>query len=280
MQLDRYVRPALGSLRLQELSTPVIQRRYTEMLAQGLSARTVGLTHAILRRALQVTVHCDKLPYNPAAGVELPTKTRRPEGEADETEAGRFLKLAAEDRWGALSTLLLTTGLRPSEATALKWADLDPAARTLRVARTLKQVDGRWVFESPKKRNSRRQVALAEGTMWALDTLPRTGELMFVGDGGKPVGLRSVSDYHYKPLPKRAGIDPSLRLYDLRHTHATLLLVAGVNIKVVSERLGHASVTITLNTYSHVLPTMQQERAAKLNALLFSGDGVEERPYN
>ena len=294
MQLDRYVRPALGNRRLTELSTPVIQRLYTDMLARGLSARTVQLTHAILRRALQVAVHWDKLPYNPAAGVELPTKTRSSGGGADgeiadeskplkvmtDTQAGRFLKLAATDRWGALLTLLLTTGLRPSEAIALKWSDIDLAAQTLQVARTLKQVDGRWVFEPPKNRNSRRQVALAQGTVRALSTLPQTGELVFVGDAGKPVGLRSVIDYHYKPLLEQAGIDRSLRLYDLRHTHATLLLLAGVNIKVVSERLGHASVTITLNTYSHVLPTMQRESAAKLDAMLFDAGGAEERPYN
>ena len=277
-----------------ELSTSMIQRRYTEMLAQGLSARTVQLTHAILRRALQVAVHWDKLPFNPAAGVELPTKTRRNvNGETDEigdaskplrvmtdTQAGRFLKVAETDRWGALLTLLLTTGLRPSEAIALKWTDIDLAARTLQVARTLKQVDGRWIFEPPKNRNSSRQVALAHGTVRVLSDVPQISELVFVSDQGKPLGLRSVIEHHYKPLLKRAGIDQSLRLYDLRHTHATLLLLAGTNIKVVSERLGHASVTITLNTYSHVLPTMQRESAAKLDELLFSNEAVEERPYN
>lgn len=294
LQLDRYVRPALGSRRLMELSTPIIQRLYTEMLAQGLSARTVQLTHAILRRALQVAVQWDKLPYNPAAGVELPTTTkRRAAGDGEiidddskplqvmtEVQAERFLRVVVGDRWGALLTLLLTTGLRPSEAIALKWTDLDPAARTLQVARTLKQVDGRWVFEPPKTKHSRRQVALPLGTVRSLSTLPRVGELMFLSDAGKPVGLRSVIENHYKPLLKRAGIDTDLRLYDLRHTHATLLLLAGVNIKVVSERLGHASVTITLNTYSHVLPTMQRESAAKLDAMLFRGEEEETRAYN
>lgn len=294
LQLDRYVRPALGSRRLMELSTPIIQRRYTEMLAQGLSARTVQLTHAILRRALQVAVQWDKLPYNPAAGVELPTTTkRRADGNGEiidddskplqvmtEVQAERFLRVVVGDRWGVLLTLLLTTGLRPSEAIALKWTDLDPAARTLQVARTLKQVDGRWVFEPPKTKHSRRQVALPLGTVRSLSTLPRAGELMFMSDAGKPVGLRSVIENHYKPLLKRAGIDTDLRLYDLRHTHATLLLLAGVNIKVVSERLGHASVTITLNTYSHVLPTMQRESAAKLDAMLFRDEEEETRAYN
>ena len=298
LQLERYVRPALGSRRLMDLSTPLIQRMYTGMLERGLSARSVQLTHAILRRALKVAVQWDKLPYNPADGVELPKRCRQQQAQADdmgaikdesrplrvmtEEEANRFLRAAEDNHWGVFFTLLLTTGLRPSEAIALKWSDLDLQNRTLRVERTLKRVDGRWLFEPPKTKHSRRQVDLPPGTVRALSSLPRDTELVFTNDIGNPVDTNTVIKNYYKPLLKRVGVEADLRLYDLRHTHATLLLLAGVNIKVVSERLGHASVTITLNTYSHVLPTMQREGVDKLETMLFAaGEGGREgRVYN
>lgn len=106
--------------------------------------------------------------------------------------------------------------------------------------------------------------------------------LVFGSEDGQPAHERNILKRHYRPVLKAAELSPTLRLYDLRHTHATFLLIAGVHPKIVSERLGHSSISMTLDTYSHVLPTMQKESAAKLDAMLFKGDeeGEEERVYN
>lgn len=105
-------------------------------------------------------------------------------------------------------------------------------------------------------------------------------EPIFSTIDGTPLHERNVTVRHFKPLPKAAGLPKDLRLYDLRHTHATLLLIAGTYPKIVSERLGHSSVTLTLDTYSHVLPGMQRESAIKLNAMLFGDDAAEAEAYN
>ena len=109
---------------------------------------------------------------------------------------------------------------------------------------------------------------------------PAESELIFSTVNGMPLSEHNVIVRHFKPLLKAAGLSDTLRLYDLRHTYATLLLIAGTNPKIVSERLGHSSITLTLDTYCHMLPGMQRESASKLNAMLFSDDAVETRPYN
>lgn len=147
--------------------------------------------------------------------------------------------------------------------------DLDLSAGRLSVRRTVKKVDGRWLFEEPKMKSSRRTIDLPNGTMCLLADLERDGELIFTNGEAEPVSYRNVVEHHFKPILERAGLMPEVQLYDLRHTHATLLLIAGVHPKIVSERLGHASIQITLDTYSHVLPNMQRESAAKLDAMLF-----------
>ncbi len=109
---------------------------------------------------------------------------------------------------------------------------------------------------------------------------PVESELIFSTVDGTPLSERNVIVRHFKPLLKTADLPDTLRLYDLRHTHATLLLIAGTNPKIVSERLGHSSIILTLDTYSHVLPGMQRESASKLNAMLFADDAAETRAYN
>jgi integrase len=145
------------------------------------------------------------------------------------------------------------------------------------VRRTLKKFRGRWLFEDTKNKSSSRTIELPAGTVRILADLERDGELVFTDGLGEPVALRSVVACHFKPILERAGLPQKVRLYDLRHTHATLLLIAGVHPKIVSERLGHSSIQITLDTYSHVLPNMQKDSAAKLDTMLFSSRPRSER---
>jgi integrase len=276
-QLDRYIRGPLGGVKLSKLDAMTIQGVYGDMQTRGLSARTVRLTHAILRSALAQAVKWGHLPANPADFVDLPKQKRQEMKAMSEAEAGRFLAAAESSQWHVLFALLLTTGLRPSEALALRWTDVDLAGHKLTVNRKVTKVDGEWIYGPPKTASGRRTVDLPEGSTRLLAGHQRDGELVFTNGNGEPPDRRSIVENHYKATLERAGLDIDFRLYDLRHTHATLLLLAGVHPKIVSERLGHASINITLDTYSHVLPGMQKESAAKLNEMLFqTRAGVEQ----
>lgn len=201
-----------------------------------------------------------------------------------EEEAVRFLKAAKLDKHHVLFALLLGTGLRPGEAFGLKWIDFDPYSRTLSVQRVWARAKGGYKYQPPKTKRSRRNLDLPEHLVKLLlehKALQQSGsEPIFSTVDSTPLHERNVTVRHFKPLLKAAGLPKDLRLYGLRHTHATLLLIAGTHPKIVSERLGHSSVTLTLDTYNHVLPGMQRESANKLNAMLFGEDVAEERAYN
>ena len=288
-KLRIYIRPPLGDKQLQRISALDIQKVYADMQARDLSANTVHHAHKILRNALQQAVKWRLIPSNPADLVELPKLEHNEMLAMNQEEAQRFLSAAKTNRWHALFALMLSTGLRPSEALALKWEDIDFQRHVIRVQRKLTRVKGGFLFEPPKTKRSRRVVDFPVNlTDVLLEHQARQAELgeidpdlslVFAGETGQPAHERNILKRHYRPLLKAADLPLSLRLYDLRHTHATLLLLAGVHPKVVSERLGHSSISITLDTYSHVLPTMQKESAAKLNDMLFT-EGVSERVYN
>lgn len=267
-QLERYVRTPLGALKLSQVTPLAIQGLYGDMLAGGLSARTIRLTHAVLGNAFKQAVKWRMLPLNPADAVDLPKQERQEMIALTEEEASRYLAAARENRYHVLLTLLLTSGLRPSEALALRWPDLDLPGMRLVVRRKATKVEGEWEYGQTKTSKSRRTVDLPAGTVTLLASHSRYSELVFDNGDGVPPGLRGVVKEH-KAVLAAAGLSLDARLYDLRHTHATLLLAAGVHPKIVSERLGHSGIAITLDTYSHVLPGMQRETAQKLDTMLF-----------
>jgi integrase len=278
--MERYVLPVLGDLRLSQLTPADIQHLYNRMAEGGLSTRTIRYTHSVLRSALVQAVRVNLIVRNPADLTEPPRLVRREMKALGPVEAAAFLKAARDDRWYAFWLLLLTSGLRPGEALGLKWSDLDGSR--IRVQRVLVPGSrGRWRLEEPKTAKSRRVVALPESVARGLqahrrqqaEERLRAGELyqdhglVFATSTGTPPNYRGLVLSHFDPILKRAGLPPH-RPYDLRHSAATLLLAMGEHPKVVSERLGHSSVTITLDTYSHVLPDMQERAAARLDALL------------
>lgn len=267
-QLQRYVRQPLGALKLSNVTPMLIQGMYGDMLSRGLSARTVRLTHAVLGNAFKQAVKWRLLPLNPADAVDLPKQEHQEMMALTEEEAGRYLAAATGTRYHVLLALLLTTGLRPSEALALRWPDVDLPGMRLVVRRKATKVEGEWKYGRTKTAKSRRTVDLPAGTVALLAEHPRYSEVVFDNGDGVPPGQRGIVKEH-KGILKAAGLPSEVRLYDLRHTHATLLLTAGVHPKIVSERLGHSGIAITLDTYSHVLPGMQKETAAKLDQMLF-----------
>ena len=177
----------------------------------------------------------------------------------------------------------VTTGMRPSEYIGLKWQDIDWERRTVSVRRTLRKgPTGQWEYGETKRAGSRRIIRLQNWVLAKLKDLkqcqtenpvvdpeewPEAVDLIFVTDFGRPVNVNSLVYKHFKPILKKAGL-PNITLYDLRHTAATLALTVGVSPKVVSEQLGHTSAAFTLDVYSQVLPHMQDDAAAKVEAVL------------
>ena len=203
-----------------------------------------------------------------------------------------FLEAALGAHDGPVFAVALTTAARPSEYLALKWQDISWERGTVSIARTLERGSGGWRFAETKRARSRRVIKL-QG--WVLELLrdlqaerkPKpTGnswsgasDLVFKMLSGRPIDSDKLAR-RFKSILEQAGL-PTIRLYDLRHTGATLALAAGVPPKVVSEQLGHASAAFTLDIYSHVLPHMQEEAAAKVEAVLTEsrsrGDGEATR---
>ena len=183
--------------------------------------------------------------------------------------------------------------MRPEEYLALQWQDVDFNRGVVTVRRALvwPRKGAGWTFTEPKTARSRRSIPLPASVTAALASHKRqqaaerlkagaeyqNHDLVFASQEGTPIMMRNLLRRHFKPILKRAKLPDTFRLYDLRHSCATLLLAANEHPKVVSERLGHASVTLTLDTYSHVLPTMQQAATEKLESILFEQQGRNKR---
>ncbi len=273
--LARYVRPRLGARPLGELTPTEIQTLYSELLNRPLSARTIRYTHAVLFSALRQAVRWKLLLSNPAEDVDLPRQTRRRFTVFDVQQAKQFIAAISGHKYEVLFALAMTTGMRPSEYLALTWTDFDLERGTVSISKTLEWRKGGWRFEDTKRERSRRLVKLQNWVVTLLRKFDEAasaseaghGDLVFTSDRGGPIQESKFVGRHFKPLLRSAGL-PDIRLYDLRHTAATLGLAAGVSPKIVSEQLGHASVAFTLEVYSHVLPHMQDTAAMQVEALL------------
>lgn len=280
----RYLLPAFGSYRLDQLTTPMIRERLAALTVRGLAPRTVAYAHAVLRRALNGAVADGLLAANPAVGHRmLPAAARREQRVLSAAQVRTILDQTRDDAHGALWAVLLTTGLRPSEALALTWGDVDLSRAELRVRRTLRRPKngGAWLLEDTKTDKSRRAVPLLAETVDALarqrdrQAVERlvAGEryapdnFLFADAMGAPLRADGVHKYHWLPMLRRVGL-PAVRLYDARHSCATMLLEAGVPMKAVQELLGHASMTLTADTYSHVTPAFKRQAADALTAYL------------
>lgn len=279
-----YITPAIGNVRIDRLKPEQIQVLYNDMIERGLSPRTVRYTHTILRNSLQQAVKWERIYRNPADLVDLPRQKKQEMQSLSPEQAALFMDATAFSPFKALFSLLLTSGMRPGEALGLKWDDIDFKGKKVTVNRSLTRTKGGgWTLEEPKTARSRRSIPLPssviadlkehrnrqrEKIIEAKQGKYNNQDFIFAAENGEPMHENHIYNRHFKPILKKAGLR-DIRLYDLRHSCATLLLSAGENPKVVSERLGHASIVLTLDTYSHVLPDMQQGASDKLEAMLF-----------
>ena len=274
--------PQLGGLPLAKLTAQHLERLYAAKLAEGLSPRTVEFLHAVLRAALKHAVRQGLRATNPTDAVQAPRPRAARLQPLDAEQARRLLQAAQGDDLEALVTLALMTGMREGELLGLRWQDVDLERGRLHVRHTLQWLrGGQWQLAEPKTPRARRTIRLPATAVEALrrqrvrlaELRLRAGpawadhDLVFPNTSGAPLSASTLQHGLFPRLLARAGL-PRIRFHDLRHTYATLALRNGESPKVVQETLGHASVTITLDTYSHVLPEVQEQAAERMERLL------------
>jgi integrase len=273
----RHAIPYVGKLRLTKLDARHLEELYADRVRAGLSKTTVLQLHRILHHALRDATRWNLVRRNVAELVTPPRKARHDFATLSPEQARRFLDAVRGDRLEALYVLALTTGMRQGELFGLRWADVDLTAGALHLVKQL------------KTSTSRRQVLLVAVAAEALaahrarqhDERRRLGpawddhDLVFPNSLGRPLHTSNFLRRDFYPLLERAGL-PRIRFHDLRHSAATLLLGLGIHPKIVSELLGHSQVGITLDLYSHVTATMQQEAVRAFDGLLGSQVGSQE----
>jgi integrase len=290
LQIRRHISPTIGRLKLSKLTAAHVQSLYAAKLRDGLKPSSVRYIHAVLHRALEQAVRFSLIPFNPAARVDPPKVRQEEITPLDSEQARVFLEGAKGDKFEALYVLSLTVGLRMGEALGLRWSDIDLDAKTLRVNRQLQRIrDGGGLVFSEPKNASRRTVDLPQRAVEALrshrkrqmEEQLRAGSkwqdngLVFATGKGTPLDAQNVVNRHFKPLLRRAGL-PDIRWHDLRHTCATLLLSRGTHPTYVQKLLGHASVQLTLDRYSHWMPSMGKPTASAMDDALEGEEATDE----
>ena len=290
--VECHIVPHIGTVKLQKLSGSQVNALYAKLAENGKkdaktgpSAMTIHHVHACLHKACKDAVRWGRIGRNPLDAADPPRKKGDGTKEMQtwtKEQLGAFLKSIADERLSPLWHTIAMTGMRRGEAIGLRWSDVDLEAGRLAVRRALIPSGREVIVSEPKTAKGRRVIALDPGTVEVLkaqatrqldeqrewdEAWVETG-VVFTAENGAALDPESVSRY-WRQAVKKAML-PKIRLHDLRHTHATLALQAGVHPKVVSERLGHATVSITLDTYSHAIPAMQEEAAALIAGLVFA----------
>jgi integrase len=275
--------PGLGQIPLSKLTVQQVQAFYASKLDAGMAGTTLHHVHAVFHQALKQAVELGLVPRNVTEQMKAPRLTTRQMAPLTEAQAQHFREVVRGDRFEALYTLALTTGMREGELLALRWQDVDVEQASLKVRMGLQRDDEGYHLAETKTAYSRRTIGLTRAAVAALRAhwLRQQEERLALGPawdasldlvfsniiGGAMDPARFVRE-HFKKALAKAGL-PDIRFHDLRHTAATILLSHGVNVKVVSEMLGHADVATTLRTYAHVIPHMQQAAVDVMDALFW-----------
>jgi integrase len=279
-----HVKPAIGGVQLQKLDPAHLNRLYGQ-LSQRLSVRTVRYVHSIVHRAFRDAVKWGRIVRNPADAADPPrARDARPPEMRTWTgaELSRFFSLVEASRYRAPWLVLATTGMRRGEVLGLRWRDLDLERGRLSIRQTVTLVDHAIVIANRTKTGKGRAVDLDATTiaelrahrarqaqeLLLLGIRPDGETLVFCHPDARPYNPERFSREFARALNRHSDLS-RIRLHDLRHTWATLALTAGVPVKIVSERLGHATSAITSDTYSHVTPTMGADAAEKVAGMIF-----------
>ncbi len=289
---DLYVKPRLGKTKLKDISPRRVQNLYNS-LKKTLSPRSVRLTHSILHSTLDHAISLRLIRENPAKGLKLPRKQDSEIRYLQGEELAGLMTMLQDDCYAPFFIFLLASGARPGEARALKWSDIEFKKSTVKIQRTVSDSKP-WTFDQPKTTKGKRTISLPEKTIemlrdhqaaqvhqkQKLDSNWVDLGLCFTRKNGEPLDRRNLNRKHLKKLLRAVADKLKLKgedrervcacnLYSLRHSHATRLIEDGVNLKTVSERLGHKDVTLTLSTYVHSTPSMEREATEKIEKALY-----------
>ncbi len=267
---------------LQGLTPQELQAWLNARVESGTSPRLAQYIHAVLRSALEQAYKWLMVPRNIAKLVDPPRVQRHEVQPLTPEQAGRLLRAAEEDRLYALYAVAVALGLRQGEILALRWEDIDIESRTLRVCRTVQRVRGRLVFGEPKSNRSRRSIGLPDIAVnclrqhqvrQKLDRLVagerwQDHDLVFCTTIGTPIEASNLQK-HLLKLLERADL-PRVRFHDLRHTCASLLLAQGLSPRSIMEVLGHSQISLTMDTYAHIMPELRREAADAMDRALGS----------
>lgn len=283
----RYIDGEIGRHSLDKLTAFSVQSFYNSLTRRGLSARTVKSVHVVLNQALKSAVRLRMLSYNPCHDVDLPKHRELKITRAlDLDQARKFIAASYRQPRGVVFRAEIELGLRPQELCALQWEDLDWETAELSITKALKwPKGGGWKFGPTKTALSRRKVVLSPTLLEDLRK-HRNEQLqhrlylgpawkgqghnfIFTNTLGGPLSINSIHQA-FKELLKASGLPANYRPYDLRHSAATIMLQGNTPAKVAAERLGHSTIRLTMDTYSHVMPSMQREVAGSFESLLHS----------
>lgn len=267
-----HINPRIGGIRLERLTTVDADHVYAEMERAGLSTRMRIFVHTVLSEALDKAVTWNLVVRNICDTATPPKLVRKEMKYWNEVQANTFLKASKTDRLHSMYLLATACGVRQGELFTLQWGDIDLDAKTLSIRRT---ITAKQKVKKPKSKKSLRTIDLPMPVVEALQTYRKewlaaghaASEWVFCDTGGGLLRRQNLLRRSYKSILKAAGV-PVIRFHDLRHTACVLMLRAGINAKIVSETLGHASVAFTLDTYGHVLPGMGRDAADRMGSLL------------
>lgn len=285
--VEARIRPALGKKMLARITADDVQRLYGKLHGEDLSLTYIRYVHAVLGMVYKLAVQRKKLMGSPMVGVLIPKEWGQSQDEGDAAamtadQVVRFLDAAQGSRFENLFKLAFHVGFRPGELLALKWADFDAQARTLRVNQSIVwRKAGDWYLKRPKTKNSKRTLPLTTAMVDVLNAERRrqlearmkAGKLwtdhgfIFADATGEPYSQWTLHK-DCKRILKTAKLPETFNPYTTRHTMATLLLAGGTNPKAVQERMGHTRITTTLGSYAHVLPGMQADVSEEIERLL------------
>jgi integrase len=256
-------------MQLGRIKTVDIEQWLSRMTCEGLSPSRIRQAHQVLSASLTAAVRSQMLSRNPAAGVALPKKVQREMLIATPQEVTAIAN-AVPERWGTLVYILGYCGLRVGEAIALRRLHVNLLQGELSVAESATEVHGELIFGDTKNRG-RRLVAVPQFLRHRLErhmdafTAPSTEALVFTSTGGGPTRLSNFRSRIWKQALREAGVNPRLRIHDLRHVAASLLIAQGTHPKIIQEHLGHSSIAITMDRYGHLYPSARTQVAAALD---------------
>ncbi|TCJ00481.1 tyrosine-type recombinase/integrase [Cytobacillus praedii] len=273
--------PKLGNIPLAKLTPLHLDNFVNELVAEGLASATIKKSFEVIRSSLCYARDLEIVNRNVAEKIKLPSNPKQEMKVWNEDEFNQFIKVAKKDtsNYYIVFYLALMTGMRQGEILGLRWSDIDFENEILIIQQTLSH-DGKEFLKGGKTKSSRRSIHLSTQTLETLKKHKKTilenklklgsayidFDLVCCTETGTPLNPSNIRR-KLNALIKIAEV-PKIRFHDLRHTHATMLLLKGVNIKVIQERLGHSNIKVTLDVYSHVLPTMQSEALKKLDSLI------------